>query len=292
MIAEHVWPLGLPPALSINSFLRMGSHRTIRSSFYIGRSKPRRLIPNRIRTVLGSNSPTLHFGTMASATSTCGHMFKPYFLSPDLCIIIQVRQQPPRRWSKIGRRDPYSWPQRCGRDGSTQLQAGKPVAVSLPVFEDSSTGLTNWTMPVGWDFGRVINPPPTSVAGRFGHCVCIVVFPPRRERGKGWLLHLSEQLGNVLGKVDQPAGIPWLSLARNRLWRDIRQVMLTRSPGNSYFSEIVRNPMHPLTITQRDEQPSPGDLHTRVSGEELQVPAEFARALRDLACERLSISSG
>ncbi len=40
--------------------------------------------------------------------------------------------------------------------------------------------------------------------------------------------------------------------------------------------------MHPLTITQRDEQPSPGDLHTRVSGEELQVPAEFARALREL----------
>ena len=40
--------------------------------------------------------------------------------------------------------------------------------------------------------------------------------------------------------------------------------------------------MHPLTITQRDEQPSPGDLHTCVSGEELQVPADFARALREL----------
>jgi hypothetical protein len=37
-----------------------------------------------------------------------------------------------------------------------------------------------------------------------------------------------------------------------------------------------------LTITQRDEQLSPGDLHARVSEGELQIPADFAQAVRRL----------
>jgi hypothetical protein len=59
------------------------------------------------------------------------------------------------------------------------LQRGRPVAISLPVFADTlvTDGTTNWTAPVGWSYGRVLNPPPTSVV-RDGHAVCIVGFEP------------------------------------------------------------------------------------------------------------------
>ncbi len=94
----------------------------------------------------------------------------------------------------------------------TQLQAGKPVAVSLPVFENSSTGLTNWTMPVGWDFGRVINPPPTSVAGRFGHCVCIVGFHPDASEAKGGYFICRNSWGTSWARlISQPGFLGYLS---------------------------------------------------------------------------------
>ena len=58
------------------------------------------------------------------------------------------------------------------------LQTGKPVGVSLPVFQDPLVPhADNWNTGVGQAFGVVINPPPTShVIG--GHAVCITGFAP------------------------------------------------------------------------------------------------------------------
>lgn len=66
------------------------------------------------------------------------------------------------------------------------LAEGSPVAICLPVFSDPLTprGQTNWTTGVGWAFGHVINPPPTSkVSG--GHCVCIVGYSPDEDEPTG-----------------------------------------------------------------------------------------------------------
>ena len=62
---------------------------------------------------------------------------------------------------------------------------GQPMAVSLPVFRDPLTpdGPTNWTTPVGWLYGTVLNPPPTSVVDG-GHCVCITGFV--RDSAEPW----------------------------------------------------------------------------------------------------------
>lgn len=59
------------------------------------------------------------------------------------------------------------------------LQRGRPAALCLPVFADPLTprGPTNWDTPVGWSYGRILNPPPTSkVVG--GHCVCVTGYAP------------------------------------------------------------------------------------------------------------------
>lgn len=66
------------------------------------------------------------------------------------------------------------------------LGEGRPVAICLPVFGDPAAAqhLTNWTTAVGWNYGRVLNPPPTStVVG--GHCVCITGFVPDTDEDTG-----------------------------------------------------------------------------------------------------------
>lgn len=62
----------------------------------------------------------------------------------------------------------------------------RPVAICLPVFVDPLTpdGATNWTTPVGWSYGTVINPPPTSKV-KSGHCVCITGFVPDASEPQG-----------------------------------------------------------------------------------------------------------
>src|SRR5262249_15656320 len=64
------------------------------------------------------------------------------------------------------------------------LQSGRPVAICLPVFQDPATGVYNWTTNVGWAYGRVLNPPPGSVANA-GHCVCVTGFVPDQNEPNG-----------------------------------------------------------------------------------------------------------
>jgi hypothetical protein len=66
------------------------------------------------------------------------------------------------------------------------LREGRPVAITLPVFRDTlvTDGTTNWTTPTGWSYGRVLNPPPTSVVV-CGHAVCVVGFVEDEEEPTG-----------------------------------------------------------------------------------------------------------
>jgi C1A family cysteine protease len=53
----------------------------------------------------------------------------------------------------------------------------KPVAICLAVFRDPTMpqGAHGWGTKVAWSYGRILNPPPTSVVAG-GHCVCITGF--------------------------------------------------------------------------------------------------------------------
>jgi Papain family cysteine protease len=54
----------------------------------------------------------------------------------------------------------------------------RAAAVSLPVFHDATvTTSNNWSTPLGWLYGRVLDPPPTAVADG-GHAVCVTGFRP------------------------------------------------------------------------------------------------------------------
>lgn len=77
-------------------------------------------------------------------------------------------------------------PKQTARKVLASLGNGRPVAICLPVFSDAlaQNRQTNWTTSVGWAFGHVLNPPPTSkVTG--GHCVCIVGFSPDPQEPAG-----------------------------------------------------------------------------------------------------------
>jgi hypothetical protein len=57
------------------------------------------------------------------------------------------------------------------------LGKNRPVAVTLPVFKDPLGRTDNWNTRVARTYGRVINPPPTSLAVG-GHAVCVTGFRP------------------------------------------------------------------------------------------------------------------
>lgn len=58
------------------------------------------------------------------------------------------------------------------------LSNHRPVAISLPVFSDPLNPQSdNWSTSAGWLWGRVLDPPPTSVVIG-GHCVCVTGFEP------------------------------------------------------------------------------------------------------------------
>ncbi len=68
---------------------------------------------------------------------------------------------------------------------NAMVAAQRPVAVSLPVFGDRlSPNLDNWNTAVGLSFGRVIDPPPTSVVIG-AHAVCCTGFEPDPTEPKG-----------------------------------------------------------------------------------------------------------
>jgi hypothetical protein len=65
------------------------------------------------------------------------------------------------------------------------LQAGAPVAITLPVFSDpAAPGTDNWSTSVAWLYGRVLNPPPTASVSA-GHAVCILGFVPDASEPHG-----------------------------------------------------------------------------------------------------------
>ncbi len=58
------------------------------------------------------------------------------------------------------------------------LASCRPVALSLPVFRDAVMPQgNNWNTPVGVLYGRVLDPPPTSIVVG-GHAICVTGFQP------------------------------------------------------------------------------------------------------------------
>lgn len=72
----------------------------------------------------------------------------------------------------------------------TLFKTRRPVAVSVPVFRDPASGAIgdNWSTPVGVQYGRVLDPPPTSLAVG-GHAVCVTGFlADATEATGGWFI--------------------------------------------------------------------------------------------------------
>ncbi len=63
-------------------------------------------------------------------------------------------------------------------------QNNRPVAIALRVFKDAITKYTNWNTPLGWRYGLVLDPPPTSIDVG-GHAVCVVGFAPSPAEPSG-----------------------------------------------------------------------------------------------------------
>ena len=91
------------------------------------------------------------------------------------------------------------------------LGRGRPVAICLPVFSDAHTpnGQTNWTTSVGWAYGHVLNPPPTSkVTG--GHCVCVVGYSPDAAEPAGGYFIIRNSWSADWGSANpDPASHAW-----------------------------------------------------------------------------------
>ncbi len=68
---------------------------------------------------------------------------------------------------------------------------GRPVAITLPVFRDPLAPppvYDNWNTPSALLYGRILNPPPTSVAYG-GHAVCTTGYiPDQNESMGGWFV--------------------------------------------------------------------------------------------------------
>jgi hypothetical protein len=84
------------------------------------------------------------------------------------------------------------------------LQLGRPVAISVPVFQDpvfvSSGGPTNWTTPVGWVYGRVFDPPlRTEIIG--SHTICVVGFEPDPDEPWGGHFIFRNSWGTAWGSA-------------------------------------------------------------------------------------------
>jgi C1A family cysteine protease len=93
------------------------------------------------------------------------------------------------------------------------LTAGRPVAICMPVFGDPAgpNGSNNWSTAVGWQYGRVLNPPPTSVVVG-GHCVCVVGFVPDTTEPAGGYFIIRNSWDTSWGWA-APAGGPYHSPA-------------------------------------------------------------------------------
>ncbi len=79
------------------------------------------------------------------------------------------------------------------------LLAGKVVAVSLPVFVESSSGVSNWETEVAWDYGTVLDAPPTLAAADVGHAVALVGFRRDPQKPGGGVFILRNSWGEDWG---------------------------------------------------------------------------------------------
>ncbi len=69
------------------------------------------------------------------------------------------------------------------------LDAGRVVALAVPVFKDPISNVTNWTDSSAWEHGEVRNPLPSMVADG-GHAVAVTGFEPDASAGcgGGWFI--------------------------------------------------------------------------------------------------------
>lgn len=106
------------------------------------------------------------------------------------------------------------------------LKQGRPVAISLPVFEDPISKVNNWSTAVGVRFGIVLDPPPTSVVSG-GHAVALTGFveDPVEPNGgyfivrNSWSTGWGHQLPNPAAHGPEPGyGQVSASYVQEYLW--------------------------------------------------------------------------
>jgi hypothetical protein len=94
---------------------------------------------------------------------------------------------------------------------NAMMSAQRPVAVSLPVFGDPLfPSSDNWNTAVGISYGRVIDPPPTSVVIG-GHAVCFTGFVPDSSEPKGGWFILRNSWGTLVWANSLPATPPYVA---------------------------------------------------------------------------------
>jgi len=124
-----------------------------------------------------------------------------------------ITHESPRRPSRAAHADASAWKQAVGSyaggssagsgNAAALLNAltstGRPVAISLPVFTDPTVGVDNWNTPIGVLYGRVIDPPPTSLAFGLGHAVCVCGFVPDAAESNGGYFIVRNSWGSRWG---------------------------------------------------------------------------------------------
>jgi hypothetical protein len=86
--------------------------------------------------------------------------------------------------------------------------SGRPVAISVPVFADPTLPAgDNWNTATALAYGRVLDPPPTSIAIT-GHAVCVTGYvPDSSEPCGGWFI-FRNSWGSIWGTA-LPAAPPY-----------------------------------------------------------------------------------
>jgi hypothetical protein len=104
----------------------------------------------------------------------------------------------------------FTTPGAAVNDVLTGLNQGRVVAITVPVFGDPAAPGTqdNWSTPVAWQYGRVLNPPPTaSVVG--GHAVCITGFAPDSSEPIGGYFIIRNSWGTQWAAAAPAPGNTW-----------------------------------------------------------------------------------
>ncbi|MEQ1633467.1 MAG: C1 family peptidase [Planctomycetota bacterium] len=83
---------------------------------------------------------------------------------------------------------------------SQLVKTQRPVAITLPVFEDPTTGNNNWNTAVGWSEGKVFNPLPGTSVQHGGHAVCVTGFEPDPNEPVGGYFIVRNSWGAAWGR--------------------------------------------------------------------------------------------